>query len=133
MARGYRKRKAPDISKKFVRLDNFLLKTAAWNDLKPDARALYIVLKSIFSGINNGHIFLSVRRAGEKINRHKDTASKAFKELESHGFIKPRQKGAFDYKKRHATEWILTEHEYNGQKATKDYLHWQPEEKSRAA
>jgi hypothetical protein len=125
-------RNKPGKGEKHVRLTRFFLKTEAWRDLSTDARALYIVLKDIYNGQNNGYLFLSARDAAERINRHRDTACKAFHDLEDHGFIKARQKGSFSYKKRHATEWILTEYEFNGQHETKDYVQWRPVEKEKA-
>ncbi len=53
-----------------------------------------------------------------------DTATKGFRELESKGFIKRHRCGSFNWKLRHATTWILTEHSYRDQTATKDFMRW---------
>ena len=94
------------------------------------ARCLEMELKALYNGINNGELYLSVREAADRLNIADNTANKAFKELEEKGFIKPKQKGSFNWKKRHATLWILTEFEFNEQLATKDFMRWQPQEKN---
>jgi len=43
---------AKDKGPKFVKLDHWLLRTAAWRDLDPVARALYIELRQRFNGMN---------------------------------------------------------------------------------
>lgn len=90
------------------------------------ARCLEMELKALHNGSNNGNFFLSVREAAKRLGIAPNTAARAFNELEEKGFIKPKQKGAFAWKVRHATSWILTEFEYNGQLATKDFMRWQP-------
>lgn len=95
------------------------------------ARCLEMELKALYNGSNNGELFLSVREAAKRLGIAHNTASKAFKELEDTGFIIPKHKGHFKQKIRHATSWILTEHEYNGQLATKDFMRWQPKNKNR--
>ena len=99
----------------------------AWKALSCTAKCLEMELKMLYNGINNGDLFLSVREAAKRLDVASNTASKAFKELEEKGFIKVKQKGHFGYKIRHATSWILTEFEYNGQTATKDFMRWKPD------
>jgi len=48
---------------------------------------------------------LSVRRAAERCNIAKDTASRAFQELDERGFVDCVTRGAFNRKSMHATEW----------------------------
>ena len=60
--------------------------------------------------------------AASRINVNKDTATELFEELQRKGFIRSKQKGAFELKVSHATTWILTEFDYAGQVATKDFL-----------
>jgi hypothetical protein len=59
------------------------------------------------------------------------TASRALNLLEDHGFIVAVTKGAFSLKKRHATEWRLTEFPCDVTDAlpTKDFMRWQPSTK----
>lgn len=109
-----------------VRLDHWLLKTAAWQSLSPAARVVYIELKVLFNGRNNGDLFLSCRTAAEAANVGKNTANAALQELQSKGFIRPYAKGAFRVKDRQATTWILTECPYGGREASKDFARWSP-------
>ncbi len=116
---------------KHVRHYNWQLLCPAWKALSMTARCLEMELKALHNGDNNGDLFLSVREAAKRLGVAHNTANKAFKELEEKGFIKPNEKGSFTYKLRHATSWVLTEFEYHGQLATKDFMRWRPEEKTR--
>lgn len=111
-----------------VRLYHWLLTSPAWKSLGPVSRALYVELSSLYAGTNNGDLFLSVRDAGRRMNVDKNTAGRAFRELEDRGFIRPRQKGSFDWKARHATSWVLTEHPVGDALATKEFMKWRPTE-----
>lgn len=107
-----------------VRLYHWLLKTSAWQSLSPQGVATYVALSQIYNGSNNGEIALSVRAAARQLHIAKDTATKAFHELEEKGFIRRNVCGSFNWKLRHATTWILTEHAFNDQPATKDFARW---------
>lgn len=122
--RGQDKRgrsKRPD---RFVKLEHWLLKTPAWRSLPPASRALYVELAQRFNGSNNGEITMSVREAARRLHIAKDTATKAFRELERKGFIRCHQRGSFHWKLRHASTWILTEHPLGDALAAKDFAHW---------
>lgn len=80
-----------------------------------------------YFGSNNGEISLSVRQAARLVHIAKDTATKAFHELEDKGFIRRNVCGSFNWKLKHATTCILTEHSYNGEPAAKDFARWSPE------
>ena len=58
-------------------------------------------------------------------------ASRALNSLEDHGFIVAVTKGAFSLKKRHATEWRLTEFpcDVTHMLSTRDFMRWQPGQK----
>src|SRR5262249_51768372 len=77
-------------------------------------------------GSNNGRLPYSVREAAAEFRIGKTTASRALDSLEAHGFIVPVTKGAFSLKKRHATEWRLTEFPCDVTHAisTKDFMRW---------
>jgi hypothetical protein len=110
---------------RFVKLDYYLLKSDAWTDLSHPARSLYVELKRRFNGINNGYLSFSVREAKKILKVSVNRAHAAFGELEAHGFIRARQKGSFNLKKRHATEWILTEHGFpEGAAPARDLMRW---------
>src|SRR4051794_22632816 len=91
-----------------IRLYHSMLRTPAWRSLTVQAIAVYLALEEIHNGSNNGEIGLSVRDAARRCHINKDTAAKAFRELQEKGLIKLRQPGAFTYKKRHSAEWELT-------------------------
>lgn len=114
-----------------VRLHHWLLGSPAYRQLSVGGRALLVELYDLHNGMNNGELFLSVREAGARLNVGKDTAGRYFRELEAKGFIRPRTKGSFDYKARHATCWVLTEFSYAGQLPTKDFMKWRPAEKQK--
>lgn len=109
-----------------VRLHYWMMDSAAWRHMRPIARALLVQLYSLFNGMNNGDLFLSVRDAAQALNVTANTAMKAFGELETHGFIRARQRGAFTLKIRHATTWILTEFPHGTELPTKDFMRWAP-------
>jgi hypothetical protein len=86
-----------------------------------------LALAQRYNGYNNGEISMSVREAARLLHVAKDTATKAFRELEAKGFIRRNICGSFNWKIRHATTWILTEHAFGDQLATKEFARWQPE------
>lgn len=116
-----------------IRLYEWLTESAAWQHLSTDGRALYVLLKQRYKGMNNGRIILSVRQAAENLNVSKTSASKAFSELQAHGFIEVVILGSFDSRKDgRATEWRLTEHacDVSGELPTKRFMSWTPERNS---
>jgi len=116
-----------------VREDEWMRDSEAYRSRDCVQRCLLDELKRLYSGTNNGDLFLSVRRAATLLGVNKDTAARAFKFLEHRGFIRPRQKGSFQWKTDAgetaggpATTWILTEFEFAGQLATKNFMAWRP-------
>jgi hypothetical protein len=128
-----RRRRRPDATgrssgpPRFLKLEHWMLRTAAWRSLGPAPRALYVEIAQRFNGANNGEISMSVREAADLIHVAKDTAAKAFHELEAKGFIARALCGSFNWKLRHATTWILTEHPVGDRPVTKDFARWEPE------
>ncbi len=110
-----------------VRLHRWLLNSPAYRALGCTARALLIEIYDLHNGMNNGELFLSVREAARRLGVWPNTALKAIHELEDKGFIRPKQRGSFDWKDGKATSWILTEFAHAGQLPTKDFMGWQPE------
>ena len=72
---------------RYVRLPHYILQSLAWGALSPVARALLVEVLLIFNGSNNGRIGLSARLSGQRLNCSKDTASRAFVELQRLGFL----------------------------------------------
>lgn len=109
---------------KHIRHYVYELVSPAYRELSCVARALYTEIKSFYNGSNNGEIFLSVRMAADRLGVSDNTANKALNALQAHGFIKPRVKGSFTRKVRHATTWELTEYPLNNVLPTRDYQTW---------
>jgi DNA-binding transcriptional MocR family regulator len=103
--------------------------SAAWHDLNAVARSVYCEMAKRYAGdgSNNGRIPYSIREAATELRISRTTASRALNLLEDHGFIVAVAKGAFSLKKRHATEWRLTEFPCDVTHAlpTKDFMRWQ--------
>jgi hypothetical protein len=95
---------------RYVRLDHYLLKTAAWQNLDATARAIYIELKFRYNGSNNGRIRFGIREAAASLRIGKSTAARALAALKQNGFIIAGIEGKFDRKSRHSSEWLLTEY-----------------------
>lgn len=85
MAKRYKHQKRG--AGRHVQLSEMLQSTAAWAELKPGPRALYIELKRRFNGTNNGRIILSHRDAAKALNAHRNTVGSWFSQLEDHGLI----------------------------------------------
>jgi hypothetical protein len=102
----------------------------AWHDLSAVARAIYCEIARRYAGAgsNNGRIPYSLREAAAEFKISRSTASRELNALVDHGFIVPMTKGAFSLKKRHATEWRLTEFpcDITHAFASKEFMRWEP-------
>jgi len=107
---------------------HFMMGTAAWKSLDAIARAVYLHMAMRYAGpgSNNGRLPYSVREAATELGIGKSTAARALRVLIDRGFIVAMQRGAFSLKKRHATEWRLTEFasDVDSGLATKDFTRW---------
>jgi DNA-binding transcriptional MocR family regulator len=116
-----------------VRLYHYLLHSAAWRSLDAVSRAVYIEIAARYAGTgsNNGRIGYSVREAAESLGIGRMTAARALTKLQERGFIVAMQRGTFNRKVRHCTEWRLTEYgcDCTHALATKDFMKWSPERK----
>lgn len=115
-------------SPRHVRLYHYMTDSPAWHDLSATPRAIYIELARRYAGSNNGRIVYSVRQAAAELRIGTATVSRALTCLVEHGFVVPMSKGAFSRKKRHATEWRLTEFPCDVAHAiagTKEFMRWQ--------
>lgn len=130
MARKFKTEKLPP----FTPLIHQTMDTLAWRALTPAAKALYPLLKRKVGGNTglNGQIGLGVREAAEYLGTNKDTAARAFHDLEAKGFIVACKVGHLGYAGHgKATEWRLTElgtgaKLNEGGKRTADFRSWQP-------
>ena len=109
--------------KRYVGFDYNLLETEAFKHLTGGAFKLLAMVKKRYNGLNNGEISFSVREGNKLLNYSVNTISRYFDELVDKCFLRIKEKGSFNYKKRHATTWIITSDEYNHQK-TRDFKNW---------
>jgi len=112
----------------FVMMVHRFMDEPAFRALPCGAQMLYVHIKRFYNGQNNGELYLSVRKAAALLNISKNTATKHFRTLEEHGFIRPHRVGTLGVEGQgKATIWRLTEEGCLGHKATKDYKLWFPE------
>jgi hypothetical protein len=84
-----------------------ILGSSAFRHLNCNSRCLLIEFVRLCYPLNrNGRLSISIANAATRLNIHRDTAAKAFRQLTEHGFIVLR-KGEF-WQERKAREWALT-------------------------
>ena len=71
----------------FVALHRATMKSPAWKAMSMGARALFAELKYNYNTKAQNSVFLSGRDGAKKLNAHRDTIAKLFRELEHYGFI----------------------------------------------
>src|SRR5262249_17128435 len=76
------------------------MNSPAWKEMSFGARLLYIALlrRLSFTNYNNGHVYLSTRKAAQEIGAHKDTVVIWFRELQHYGFIELVEPGTLGVK-----------------------------------
>jgi DNA-binding transcriptional MocR family regulator len=106
----------------------------AYLSLSPAGRAVHVELVRLYNGGNNGRLALSVRVAANRCRIARNTAARAFVELQDRGFIELVTRGGFSLKTRHAAEWRLTHLpcHASGQLPHKSFMRWRPSEKQSA-
>ena len=115
---------------KFTQLEEWMMKSEAWQSLKSGPRALYVELKRRFNGGNNGQIFLSHRDAAKALNVGRDTVSGYFRDLTDRGFIAVTQGHCLGPEGiGQSTHYRLTEAACQGKPATKDFMKWKQQKK----
>lgn len=120
----YRQIKRTKFSSQFVLLEEKILASPAYRDLKPAERCLLTEFQRIFRPWRNGQLSISVVNAAQLIHVNKDTASTAFWSLAAHGFI-ALTRGEY-WQERLAREWRLTFECCNGREPTNDWRRWKP-------
>ena len=121
---------------RFVQLHHWEMDCPAYRHLSVRGRALLLEFRRLYNGANNGEIYLSVRQAAALLNCCKDTAAKALEELEEKGWIRPMDKGSFQWKAhadgtrtKLATTWRITNQPIGmgvDTPATKEFTRWRP-------
>lgn len=111
---------------KYLHLEGYLLKGAAWRSLTPNAKVAYLELRWRYNGINNGRIGLSCRELAEVLQSSKDTALRALNDLVGRGFTRKMKASHFGRKDRTSTEWRLTEFgcDVTGSLPSKEFTRW---------
>lgn len=123
--RGYENKKGVP-TPKFIMLRFDFVDSAAWQELDPVARVLYLELKRRFNGSNNGSIGLGCREAAAALHVGVNTVSLAFKRLRQHDLVEPMAPALLTTQGRRATEWLLTEcpDDVNGTPASNAFKRW---------
>lgn len=118
---------------RFVRLDHYILNSAAWRSLKPVSRAVYLEVAQLYNGANNGSLSMSGRRLAEAMSVSRQTGTRALQELVEKGFLEVVTPSAFNLKKKRATEYRLTAFrcDAKNQLPSKAFMKWKPETKTR--
>lgn len=131
MAKSRYKRKG---KAKFLMIDGYIIRSAAWQALSPHDIATYLELKWRYDGLNNGRIGLGCRELAERLKSSKDTALRSLNNLVAKGFIAKSRPSGFNVKNRMATEWRLTEYscDLSNHLPTKDFMRWPDENKTQA-
>lgn len=89
---GSRNRKPKRSIEPFIKIGSNLLSSPAYLDLSFSARAMLVEMVHFYNGRNNGSIWVS-QTALKSRRFSKNTATKALKELRSHGFLYMTKRG----------------------------------------
>ena len=100
-----RKGRSKQAGPQFVQLFRCVKRSKVYHELGPYARNALIELLDRYTGANNGMIVMSVRMLADELNCSKDTASKALRDLDDAGLIRPMRNG--NWRGRQATEWRI--------------------------
>src|SRR6188472_1912630 len=86
-------------SSRFARLDHRILTSNAYRGLSPNARSLLVELIMLYSGENNGSLYLGVRDAAHRMGISDLTAAtSALNDLQDLSFIEMTQESYFEVK-----------------------------------
>lgn len=115
----------------WTKLIRNMMDTPAWRALSSTAQALYPWIKLEWKGAqynNNGRLQFSVRQAAEAMGVNKDTANRAFIDLQLKGFIVVTQEARLGVGGAARSSLLeITELELPGQQGSRKlYLEWQP-------
>lgn len=117
----------------FAKLTRAMMETAAWQALSCTAQALYPWLRLEWHGPdanNNGQIFLSVRQAEDRLGVSRNTAARAFHDLQAKGFIVVKEGSHLGMSgEAKATQYELTELPLPGTQGNQGcrlYKNWKP-------
>jgi hypothetical protein len=120
-----RRRRFRGCSERWVGLPHWLLNSAAFRSLPGDAVKLLLAVWRRHNGVNNGEISYSCREAAE-IGLSLNKAGRMFGVLVDRGFLVVVRGAGFNNKQLSRT-WRLTAEKRGSEKATKEFMRWQPE------
>ncbi len=117
----------------YTKLVRNVMQTDAWRALSPVAQALYPWLRLEWHGPknnNNGRIWLSVRQAADRMGVSRNTAARAFHDLQAKGFLVLSEAACLGlYGSAKASTFELTEIELPNKPETSGrrlYKDWRP-------
>ena len=121
-----RRRLNKRINAPHVRLYRWMLTSPAYRSLSCPARAVLIEIASVYDGMNNGRLGMSIRTLVDHCNIAPGTARRALAELQERRFIECVTKGSFNRKVLHASEWRLTwwQCDVTGALPEKPFMKW---------
>jgi hypothetical protein len=115
----------------FTQMFEWVMNSQAWRGLSPQSRCVYVELKRLYNGRNNGQLGFGARGAAAAIGMSASSANRFLKELEEHGFIRRQTESSFG-QKRLTIEWCLTEcrNDVLSEPPTKDFIYSKANEKN---
>ena len=96
-----------------------VVRSSAFQLLKPTAKCLLVWLNDLYIPGSRECIAGSVKQVATWIGCNKDTAGKAFRQLESAGFIQLVEH--HNWQQRRARVWRLTFRKFNGREPTDEW------------
>ena len=113
---------------KYAAVPLSVINTPAWRAMGTSPQALFVWLLMEWKGPkfnNNGKITLSVRQAAERMGVSRDTAAKAFRDLQAKGFIEVKKGGSLGLLGHgKCPEFEITSLVLPGRNASQKYLSW---------
>ncbi|OAI00813.1 hypothetical protein [Methylomonas methanica] len=109
--------------KAYIAQDVDMIRSAAYQDLSGNAVKLLILMQTHYRMYEP--IAYSISEAQKRVGCCRGKAHEAFRELESHGFIRLMLDGHFS--KQLARKWRLTFREFNDHKPSDEWRNWQPQ------
>ena len=131
------KEKKRNLSTNFTQLFHHEQDSLAWYELSGNAVKLYMAIKRVYNGDNNGTLAFGSRRAGKILGKDASTGQRAMKQLVAYGFLKLVKQSTFNkpmptiyyanndtisQRKNYASEYALTCYPHNSEDAKHDYL-----------
>jgi hypothetical protein len=106
----------------FIPIPYPMARSDAWRTLSGAAVKVWVELRVRYHGGNNGDLSLSLDEAARLLHIGKNTAQRAFRELEQKGFLKLVERGQWYGRK--ATRWSVTDRGVNGNPPTNEWKGW---------